>query len=295
MKLEILGSGGAVTTPKPFCQCSVCVAARKGGPFDSRFGPSVFVHGPDLLIDTPEEVFVQLNRSSISSIRACTYSHWHPDHTAGKRVFEMNKDWIGFPPRHRKTDLYLTEKVRETFGQFLGIEGHLDFLAHSQLISLNVVGNAEVFALGDYQVRPIQLGQDYAFGFEVSGEGQSILIIMDELKSWVPDARVLGTHYDLVYLPLGIVDVNPLTGKRNIDANHSILKDEQTMGETLEYVRRLSSKRFLLSHVEEPDEISHQMGLDLGEYCSRSTGKTVEIAFDTQVVECEERSPCTKK
>lgn len=286
MRLEILGSGGAVTTPKPFCQCSVCLAARRGGPVDSRLGPSVFVHGPDLLIDTPEEIFVQLNRSAISSIRACTYSHWHPDHTAGKRVFEMNKDWIGFPPRHKKTDLYLTEKVRETFDQFLGIQGHLDFLAHSQLVSLHIVGNAEVFVLGEYHVRPIQLGQDYSFGFEVSGDGQTILVIMDELKSWVPDSRVLGTRYDLVYLPLGIVDVNPLTGKRNIDAKHPILKDEQTLAETLEYVQQLSARRFLLSHVEEPDEISYGMGIELGSYCSQATGKKVDIAFDTQMVNC---------
>lgn len=27
MKLEILGSGGAVTTPKPFCDCAVCQLA----------------------------------------------------------------------------------------------------------------------------------------------------------------------------------------------------------------------------------------------------------------------------
>jgi len=136
MKLEILGSGGAVTTPKPFCTCSVCVAARKGSPIESRFGPCVFIHGPNLLIDTPEEIFVQLNRSSIKSIRACTYSHWHPDHTSGKRIFEMNKDWIGFPPKHKKTDVYLTRKVAETFEQFLGIRDHLDFLSHSELISL---------------------------------------------------------------------------------------------------------------------------------------------------------------
>jgi len=285
MKIEILGSGGAVTTPKPFCKCSVCVTARKGTAIDSRFGPSVFIHGPDLLIDTPEEIFVQLNRSSVTTMKACTYSHWHPDHTSGKRIFEMNKDWIGFPPKHRNTDVYLTEKVLETFDQFLGIKGHFDFLSHSELISLKVIGNSESFTIDQYQVKPIQLNQDYSFGFEVHGDGKRILIIMDELKFWEPSSEVLNWKYDLVYLPLGIVDVNPITKKRNINENHSILKDEQTIGETLEYVGRISADRFLLYHVEEPDEISYKMGIELGKYCSMTSGKNVEIAFDTQIVE----------
>jgi phosphoribosyl 1,2-cyclic phosphate phosphodiesterase len=285
MKLEVLGSGGAVTTPKPFCQCTVCVTARHGSPVDSRFGPSVFIHGPDLLIDTPEEISVQLNRSTIQTIKACTYSHWHPDHTSGKRIFEMNRDWIGFPPNDKSTRVYLTEKVVETFGQFLGIKGHFDFLSYSNLISLKIIGNSEEFYLNDFRIKPVQLGQDYSFGFEIFGFGNRILIIMDELKFWQPGDHILNTRYDLIYMPLGIVDVNPITHKRNIDENHPVLKDEQTISETLEYMNRLLSGRFLLSHIEEPDEISYQMGIELGNYCTRITGKKVEIAYDTQVVE----------
>ena len=285
MKLEVLGSGGAVTTPKPFCKCSVCVAAREGGPRDSRFGPSVFIHGPDLLIDTPEEIFQQLNRSSVPSITSCTYSHWHPDHTSGKRIFEANKDWIGLPPNNKNTAVYLTEKVAETFEQFLGIKGHLEFLSYSQLISLKVIGNSQEFYLKEYTIKPVQMNQDYSFGYEIAGQGKRILIIMDELKFWEPSDQVLNTKYDLVYLPLGIMDVNPITKKRNMDENHPLLEDEQTLGETLDYVGRLSSARFLLSHIEEPDEISYEMGIELGKYCSQLTGKNVELAYDTQIVE----------
>jgi phosphoribosyl 1,2-cyclic phosphate phosphodiesterase len=86
MRIEFLGTGGAGTTPRPLCDCRVCVEARtKGVPY-SRSGPSVFVHGPDLLIDTPEEIKSQLNRSQVTRVAAVTYSHWHPDHTAGRRA-----------------------------------------------------------------------------------------------------------------------------------------------------------------------------------------------------------------
>ena len=50
MRVEVLGSGGAVTIPRPGCSCRVCVEAREKGVPYSRTGPSVFVHGPDVLI-----------------------------------------------------------------------------------------------------------------------------------------------------------------------------------------------------------------------------------------------------
>lgn len=88
MKVEFLGTGGAISTPRPLCSCRVCVEARKLGVPYSRGGPSVFVHGPDVLIDTPEEARDELNRSRVTNVNACLYSHWHPDHVMGRRVFE---------------------------------------------------------------------------------------------------------------------------------------------------------------------------------------------------------------
>ena len=68
--------------------------ARAGAPY-ARTGPSLFLHGQDVLIDTPEESREQLNRAGIGSVRACLYSHWHPDHVMGRRVFES----MNFPAR----------------------------------------------------------------------------------------------------------------------------------------------------------------------------------------------------
>jgi phosphoribosyl 1,2-cyclic phosphate phosphodiesterase len=285
MKIEILGSGGAVTTPKPFCGCDVCTQARLGDAKHSRWGPCVFLHGPDILFDTPEEIFPQLNRSTIRGIEACFYSHWHPDHTAGKRVFEMNKDWVGFPPQNKTTKVVLTETVAKTFDVFLGLSGQFEYLRASGLIDLEVIPDSAPYAVGDYAVTPVQLGQDFVFGFDIAGGGKRVLVIMDELKLWNPPPRVLAAQYDLVYLPLGVVDVNPLTGVRSIDPNHSIFESEQTLAETLDYVNSLSSKAFLLGHVEEPDGIGFEMGERLGRHCSQVTGKNVALAFDTMLVE----------
>jgi phosphoribosyl 1,2-cyclic phosphate phosphodiesterase len=285
MRLEILGSGGAITTPKPFCNCAVCDLAREGSAKDSRFGPSVFIHGPNLLIDTPEEICIQLNRSSIAQIDGCVYSHWHPDHTAGKRVFEMNKDWIGLPPENRKTKIFLTEKVESTFQQFLGLKSYLDFLAGDGLVDISIVKNSESFLLNGYRITPVQMKLDFSFGFTIEGEDKKILVVMDELKSWQPNDVIGNTEFDLVYLPLGIVDVNPINGKRNVAAEHPILQYELTLNETIDMMKILKGKRFILSHIEELDGVSRSMGRQLGMYCSEQTGKIVELAYDTLMCE----------
>ena len=64
LQVEILGSGGAVTIPRPGCGCRVCVEARGAGlPLRAHAGRASSSTAPDVLIDTPEESKLQLNRS----------------------------------------------------------------------------------------------------------------------------------------------------------------------------------------------------------------------------------------
>ena len=130
MRIEFLGTGGATTIPRPGCRCRVCVEARQRGVPYSRSGPAVFVHGPDILIDTPEEIKDQLNRAGIERINAGTYSHWHPDHTMGRRIWEaLNVDFRNWPPSGDTTDIYLPEQVAIDFQSWLGLQEHFDFMA----------------------------------------------------------------------------------------------------------------------------------------------------------------------
>ena len=69
LAIEILGSGGAVRTPRPGCTCECCTMARRVGPPWARMGPSIFVHGPDVLIDTPEDICFQVDRAQLPPIR----------------------------------------------------------------------------------------------------------------------------------------------------------------------------------------------------------------------------------
>lgn len=95
MKIKIIGSGGCVSTPRPCCNCPVCVEAReKGFPY-ARTGCSLYLEDAGVLIDTPEDINYALNNANVSEVKTILYSHCDPDHTMGMRVIEqLRMDWL---------------------------------------------------------------------------------------------------------------------------------------------------------------------------------------------------------
>ena len=117
MELVFLGTGGAETTPKVGCLCRICQEARRKGGRFVRNGPSVFLAGASVLFDTPEDADKSLEREGIHEARHLVYTHWHPDHTGGRRVLEqLNMDWLD-PKGRRVTDVWLPSGFAKIFGR----------------------------------------------------------------------------------------------------------------------------------------------------------------------------------
>ena len=274
----MLGSGGATTTPRPGCGCRVCVEARvKGAPY-ARTGPSVFVHGPNILFDTPEESKLQLDRAQIGDIAACFYSHWHPDHTMGRRVWETrNGDFRGWPreaKRQQVTDIYLPQQVAADFRTYLGGMEHLKFMEQRGWVRIRELRDGETVLIGDVEIRPFRLAEDYVYAFELVQRDRRLLLAMDELNGWLPPAEVRGA--DLAVLPMGICEYDPFGGERRLHRDHPVLRYEATFVETLEIVDRLEAKRVVLSHVEEVDELGYDDLLRL----PGALGRELTFAYD---------------
>jgi phosphoribosyl 1,2-cyclic phosphate phosphodiesterase len=290
MLVEILGSGGATTTPRPACRCAVCVEAREKGVPYARTGPSVFVHGPDVLFDTPEEAKLQLDRAGLDEIAACFYSHWHPDHTMGRRVWETrNGDFRGWPreaKRQRVTDVYLPEQVAADFRERLGAMAHLEFMRDRGWVRIHELADGDVVEIGGTTIRPFRLAEDYVYAFELRDATGRLLLAMDELNGWTAPADVTGC--DLAVLPMGVCEHHPLTGERRIDPEHPILRFEATFAETVEIVRALEAERVVLSHVEELDGLSYD-DLLVVEGRLRGEGLPVTFAHDGMRVEVRGR------
>jgi phosphoribosyl 1,2-cyclic phosphate phosphodiesterase len=278
MRLEILGSGGAVTIPRPGCLCAVCVEARERGIPYARSGPSVFVHGPDVLIDTPEESKQQLNRSQVTSIAAGLYSHWHPDHTAGRRVWESrNFDFRSFPKRAVTTPVYIPKAVWADFEQWYGLADQFRFMERQGSVELRLLAEREQVRLDGTLVTPVALAEENAYAFLFEADGERVFVAMDETHGWTaPDLGPL----DLALLPIGVFEHHPYTGERLIAEEFCKPPVKKTRyGQTLDLVRALAPARVVLAHFEEMDRLSHDELLRLGE------ADGWEPAYDTMLVD----------
>jgi phosphoribosyl 1,2-cyclic phosphate phosphodiesterase len=278
MRIEFLGSGGAMTTPRPGCACRVCIEARERGVPYSRSGPALFIHGPDLLIDTPEEIKDQLNRAGIMRINAGLYSHWHPDHTMGRRVWEsLNIDMRNWPPSSNATDIYLPQQVAADFQTWLGLAEHFEFMARQGYVRVHELADGESIELDGVRITPFRLAADYVYAFLFEEDGHRVLIAPDELVGWQPPGFVHGV--DLAILPMGVVEYDPFTGERKIRADHPILRIEATFAETLEMIEAIGATRTILTHIEEGDGLSYD---DLGrlEQQLQPESRSLSFAYD---------------
>ena len=280
MMIEFLGSGGATTTPKPSCDCAMCLEARTNGVPFSRTGPSIFVHGPQLLIDTPEESKFQLNRADIRTINAGVYSHWHPDHTAGSRVWEaLNNDWRGWPKQSRCTPIYLPHQVARDWDRWLGLGAKFAYYTQIGVVDVREVADWDSFSVGDVRVEVLPLAEAYMYAFVLHHDRKRVLIAMDELFGWTPPTVVQGV--DLAIVPMGIPEFHPLTGERMLPIEHPVLKHEATFEQTLVMVRQIGAKRTILTHIEEPFQLRPTDLQQIAVLVQQTHGLSIEFAYDT--------------
>ena len=285
LRVEFLGTSGALPIPRPLCGCAVCRQAREQGIPYARNNPSVFVHGPDVLIDTPGEIVDQLNRSSVAHIAACFYSHWHPDHTMGRHIFSiLNHGFPSWPYRPRRTTpLYLPQQVAADTRRFLGIWDHLTHLEQDErVIEIHELRDGEAVDIGGVRISPLRLVQDFVYAFLFEDGDKRLLVVMDEIDGWEPPEEAVGV--DLAIVPMGISEFNPLTRERRIAAEHPVFAEEATFPETLDIVKKLGAQRVVMTHIEESDGLSHDDLVRLGKRL-QGEGLNLTFAFDTQIVD----------
>lgn len=279
MHIEFLGTAGPMSVPRPLCMCAVCQQARERGVPYSRTCPGLFLHGPNILFDTSEDINLQINRSKITEIRGIFYSHWHPDHVMGRRVLEsLNANYCNHPAKNTQSDVYIPEQVAIDFNRFLGTADHLRFYKDKGWINLHLIRDGESVTFDTIEITPFRLAEDFAYGFLVQDKNSRIIIVADELTDWEPDSHFYGL--DLAVLPIGVFEHHPLTGERLVALDHPVLGNECIFTKTIEIVRKLNPMKTLLTHIN---------GLSFDELKAlekklQTGGLNIEIAYDTLVV-----------
>src|SRR4029077_1234392 len=115
----------------------------------------------DVLIDTPEESKLQLNRSHVGPIAAGLYSHWHPDHTAGRRVWESrNFDFRSWPRRFETTPVYVPERVWDDFEANYGLADQFRSMEGQGTVRVMLVAEGVPFEVDDHRVTSVPLAAE---------------------------------------------------------------------------------------------------------------------------------------
>jgi phosphoribosyl 1,2-cyclic phosphate phosphodiesterase len=252
MRLTILGSGGCAVIPKPLCGCAVCREAReKGGRF-RRTGPSIFVHGENILIDTPAEIAFQINRSRIERIDFLLFTHLDPDHTEGLRVVEQIaldfRTWQGY--EEKRIRILLPEPLNVLLRNIRSVYGPLiDFYEAQGFVEREVFDRC--VRIGDVRVTAIEVNRrpqtSFVYVFEEMGK-RAVYAPCDIKPFPEDDSRVKGA--DLLVIQPGIFETGLKHGFA-YPSDHISRSTLYTFEDTLALAERIEAKRVLFVHLEE--------------------------------------------
>jgi len=252
MDLTILGSGGCMVIPKPLCQCRVCEEARSRGRPYERTGPSAFLHDAHLLLDTPAEIALQLNRAGIDRIDCLMFTHLDPDHVEGFRVVEQIaldfRTWKAY--NEKKIRLILPQALMDRMSDIRSIYGPLiDFYLARGFVECRVfdrtarIGDVETTAI------PVDRGSQTAFVYVFEKEGVRVIYAPCDIKPF-PEDRNEVKDADLLVIQPGIFEEDLKHGFK-YPVDHVSRKTLYTFENTVALGRRIRTKKVLFVHMEE--------------------------------------------
>ncbi len=274
MNLTILGSGGCMVIPKPLCQCRICRQARERGVPYARAGPSAFLHDINLLIDTPAEISLLLNRCRIRHIDYLTFTHLDPDHVEGFRVIEQIaldfRTWQAYP--EKQTCLLIPRQLLERLRNIQSQYGPVvDFYVQRGFIRLLPFEDSIRIETVIIDAVPVDRGKQTAFVYVFQKDGRKIVYAPCDLKPF-PDNHPEVQCPDLLIIQPGIFETG-LKHRFKYPADHKSRTTLYTLEQTIEVAERIEAKKILFVHLEEYWNRSYD------DYCGLESDAT-KFAYD---------------
>ena len=239
MELKILGSGGAMPTPRAFCQCTICKNARKGLKNYKRNSSSLYIKEAKTIIDAPEDIINSINRENLKreDIENIFITHWHPDHTFGLRaLLESNYDF-----RNKKAmsviNLFIAKNVFEDLTKRYDV---LDFLRDfEKVVKINFFENNDSIKLGNIKITSIIYngGKSEIYGYFIEENQKKVLYAPCDtisFKNFIPKVYKL----DLLINECGLF-------------SYKTIKSEISFPDLMKRIKEIKPKKTILTHIEE--------------------------------------------
>jgi phosphoribosyl 1,2-cyclic phosphate phosphodiesterase len=247
MNLSFLGSGGSVAIPRPFCSCITCTKARVNGVPWARTGPSLFVANEEILFDTPEEIRFQIEREKIQNIRSVFYTHWHPDHTQGMRIFEHIQYTQSDESRKTKKPIgvYLPERAMADFAENCK---YLFYYQKCNYIELSQLADRVPMRIGTLNITPIDFrrADRVRYGYLLEEGSKRVMYAPCSVFQAVLDSFWL--KLDLLIIELGWLNDSLITRSEIPRSNFRF--DHISFNENIELIKKINPKSTILTHVE---------------------------------------------
>lgn len=234
MKLTILGSGGAMPTPRPYCQCMTCKKARKLGEPFKRNSSSLFIDEINTVIDCGEDICDSLNRRNVKQVDNLFITHWHPDHTFGLRhLIESNYNFRTHKP-DRTVNMYVPKKVFETLKQkFPVIEYYINV---QKTAALHIIEDGDKIRIGAVSITAVGFKgrESDTYGYLIESNRKKVL-----------------------YAPCDTFGFDNYKNFRNLDllihecGLFSNIPSEISFGTLMQRLREIRPKKTLITHIEE--------------------------------------------
>lgn len=248
MKLILLGSEGAGHFPRPCCFCRECKKARAKN-FE-RTGPALIETTQGILFDTPEEISQQLNREKIKKVSAVFYTHWHPDHTQGMRLFEHLGARNVFPgfkkgPAKQPVQVFIPEESMPDFKKYIP---HIFYFEERGWIKISTVKNKEPIQFGDITVIPVNFNRPdrQRFGY---------VLMQGEKKAVYAPCSIFGMALDPLFYDADLFFmetgwIGNTQNSRIESPEKSSCRDHVSLEENIELAKKLKPKKAILTHIE---------------------------------------------
>jgi len=252
MKWTILGSGGCTVIPKPLCQCKVCTEARVQGIPYARSGPSAYLHDIGLLIDTPAEISIQLNRCDINRIDHLMFTYLDPDHVEGFRVAEQItldfRTWSAYT--EKLICLTIPEQINKRLNSLSSQFGPvIDFYLEKGFIQIKPFEDKTW--IGDVQISaiPVDRGSQISFVYVFEKSGRKVIYAPCDIKPF-PEHLSEVQSADLLIIQPGIFE-DGLKHDFTYTSDHISRTTLYTFEQTREIAKRIGAKKTVFVHLEE--------------------------------------------
>ncbi len=235
MEFIVLGSGGAMPTPRPFCQCKICQDARKDIS-KKRNASSLFLKEINGVVDCGEDIASSLNSENIKKVDYLFITHWHPDHTFGMRaIVEANWDFREAIAKHR-IELVIPKKV------FKQLKEHFDCFDYWE----NIQKTIKIVEIEDGWSKEINGMKVTAVGY-TGKDSETFAYLFEEKGKMVLyspcDTISFSREDDFHDLDLLITETGLFSEKM---ANSEIF-----FPRLIERIKRMNPKKVLMTHIEE--------------------------------------------